>query len=321
MSAPESRAIGPRPITVALVNNMPDAAFVDTEQQFCSAVAADSGGGDIEMRLYAIDEVQRSEQTRAVIAENYRDLDELWAAPPDALIITGTEPVQTQLPYESYWPVLARLIEWAATSVPTTMLSCLAAHASTLIFDGIERTPLEAKCCGVFSGALGSREHALSAGLPESVPVPHSRVNDISEAEMVEAGYDIIVGSDGDRAGWAVAARNQGDALLVLCQAHPEYSTLSLLREYRRDVRRFLLGRGALPYPRLPEGYLRPEGAEVLERFAQAAEAGAQLWEGFPLEEAAAAIDNTWQTPSMTLYRNWLGLARQAPASSSTARA
>jgi len=205
------------------------------------------------------------------------------------------------------------------------MLSCLAAHASTLIFDGIERTPLPAKCCGVFSGALGSREHPLSAGLPESVPVPHSRVNDISEAEMVGAGYDIIIGSDADRAGWAVAARNQGDSLLVLCQAHPEYSTLSLLREYRRDVRRFLLGRGALPYPRLPDGYLRPEGAAILERFAQTASAGGQdgvqLWQSFPFEEVAATIENTWETPSMMLYRNWLGLARQASASPSTARA
>ena len=38
MSAPEARVGGYRPMIVALVNNMPDSAFVDTEEQFRRAV-------------------------------------------------------------------------------------------------------------------------------------------------------------------------------------------------------------------------------------------------------------------------------------------
>src|SRR5581483_1986743 len=128
------------------------------------------------------------------------------------------------------------------------------------------------------------------------------------------AGYRIVVGSGS--AGWSVAAREQGDGLFVLCQGHPEYGTLSLLREYRRDVRRFLFGRGALPYPRLPEGYLGEEAVETLtefERRAHAPEADPrELWPTFPFDEVAATVENTWASASATMYANWLQLARTA---------
>jgi len=305
-----------------LVNNMPDAAFVDTEHQFRSAIAADPGGGVTELRLYTLAELPRSEEVAAVIAANYSGLDALLAEPPDALIVTGTEPTQAQLPYEPYWPFLARLLEWAPGSVPVTMLSCLAAHASVLLFDGIQRVAGATKCSGVFAGAADPVD-PLSAGLPQQVPVPHSRVNGVPEEAMTAAGYRIVIGSGPRRAGWAVAARNYGDALFVLCQGHPEYSTLSLLREYRRDVRRSLFGRGAVPYPRLPEGYLGPEATRILEDFAQrASRPGADapaLWEAFPFELAAGDVQNTWAEPMASFYGNWLGIARGALGARSTA--
>ena len=206
-----------------------------------------------------------------MIESRYQGLDQLWSHSPDALIVTGTEPTQVQMSYEPYWPYLARLLEWAATSVPTTLLSCLASHASILLFDGIQRVPRAAKCSGVFSGVVENPLDPLAFGLPETVPFPHSRVNDVPEEALLDAGYRIVIGSGASGAGWAVATRRRGDGLFVLCQGHPEYGTLSLLREYRRDVRRYLFGRGAVPYPRLPEGYLCPDAVALLQRFARRA--------------------------------------------------
>jgi homoserine O-succinyltransferase len=324
MPAPQALATDVRPVTVALVNNMPDAAFVDTEGQFQRAMAGDSGGS-LDLLLYTIAEIPRSETVASLISSRYRDLDHLWEHPPDALIVTGTEPAQAQLQYEPYWPYLARLLEWAADSVPITLLSCLASHASVLLFDEIERTPRATKCCGVFAGAVKDPGDPLAAGLPELVPVPHSRVNDVPEAALIDAGYRIVIGSGPARAGWSVAARNYGERLFVLCQGHPEYSTVSLLREYRRDVRRSLFGRGIVPYPSLPEGYLAPEGASILEDFARRAAApGAdprELWASFPFSQAAATVQNTWAPSSAKLYANWLRLARAALPAPRTAPA
>lgn len=307
--------IEPRPMTVALVNNMPDSAFLDTENQFRGAALGANGVG-IEFELYTIKEISRSEKVSTLIEQRYRGLDELWARPPDAMIVTGTEPTQIQLQFEPYWPYLARLLEWAADHVPTTLLSCLASHASILLFDGIERTSRPVKCSGVFEGTLEDPLDPLATGLPDLVKIPHSRVNDVPQAALVDAGYRIVIGTGCSGAGWSVAAREQGDALFVLCQGHPEYGTLSLLREYRRDVRRYLFGRGAVPYPRLPDGYLGEEAVETLMKFERRAHAAdmdpRELWPTFPFDEVAATVENSWAGASASLYANWLQVARTA---------
>lgn len=294
---------------------MPDSAFVGTEEQFRGLVTAAPDTADVELELYTISEIPRSGAVASVIESRYRSLEELWAQPPDAMIVTGTQPLRPRLRDEPYWPHLARLLEWAATSVPTTMLSCMAAHAFTLLFDGIERVPREVKCSGVFAGVVNRRD-PLARGLPDVVWVPHSRFNEVHEADLVKAGYRIVIGSGPSRAGWTVATCHRGDGLFVLCQGHPEYGALSLLREYRRDVRRSLFGRGEVPYPRVPEGYLTPEDTASFESFARRAAAGegdpSELWESFPYDEIAGHVTNTWADVSATVYRNWLGLAGAA---------
>jgi homoserine O-succinyltransferase len=126
----------------------------------------------------------------------------------------------------------------------------------------------------------------------------------------------VVIGAGASGAGWAVAAREQGESLFVLCQGHPEYGTLSLLREYRRDVRRCLFGRGAVPYPRLPEGYLSAPALAALEGFAARAASSEEeplsLWSTFPYDEVAPTVENTWAPASATLYANWLRLAHAA---------
>jgi homoserine O-succinyltransferase len=306
----------PHAVTVGLVNNMPDSAFADTENQFRGAALGPSDAR-IEFELYTIKEIPRSEKVAAVIEERYRGLDDLWTHPPDALIVTGTEPTQVQMRFEPYWPYLARLLEWAADHVPTTLLSCLASHASILLFDGIDRVPRPVKCSGVYDGTVQDPRDPLATGLPDAVRIPHSRVNDVPEPALVDAGYRIVVGT-ASRAGWSVAAREKGAGLFVLCQGHPEYGTLSLLREYRRDVRRSLFGRGAVPYPRLPEGYLCEEAVKTLIEFERRAHATdmdpRELWPTFPFDDVAATVENSWASASATLYSNWLELARSSAA-------
>jgi homoserine O-succinyltransferase/O-acetyltransferase len=309
MPSPTHRA-SPRRITVALVNNMPDAAFVDTERQFQRAVSSAPGAEEVEIPLYTMPGIARTDAVAGEIRSRYLGLDDLWDTRPDALIVTGTEPVQSQLQYEPYWPSLSQLLQWAAEEVSTTLLSCLAAHASLLLFDGITREPLPSKCCGVFDGVVETRG-PLAVGLPDTVAVPHSRVNDISEAALIQAGYSIVVGRAESLPGWSVACRAQGAGMFVLCQGHPEYSVESLLREYRRDVRRALFGRGAVPYPSMPDGYFTPESSARLADFAARAteESAADpvaLYESFPYEEVRSTLTNRWADSSATFYLNWL---------------
>ncbi len=296
---------------VALVNNMPDSAFLATEQQFRAAI----GVGGVELELYAISEIPRGAAVDSLIAGRYADAEELVNGhdAPDALILTGTEPTPGALREEPSWVPLARLLEWASASVAHAMLSCLAAHASILLFDGIEREPRTQRLSGVLPNDPLEPGHPLARGLPAGAPVPHSRVNDIPESIVLERGYEVILRSE--PAGWSIASRQQGRCSFVLCQGHPEYGPLSLLREYRRDVRRSLLAWDTTPYPPLPTNYLEPGGQRLAEEFRRHAEDGMraggeplELYGQFPFAALAAAVRHSWAPTSAAFYRNWLSL-------------
>ncbi len=287
------------PLQVALVNNMPDAAFEEAEWQFTELVRAGAGTRPVEVRLSSIPDAGRCEQVQRRLAERYEDLDELYRRPPDALIVTGSEPRCADLQSEPQWPHLARLVRWAAGATSSAVYSCLAAHAALLELCGAERRPLECKASGVYRQSV-RRGGPLTAGLGP-VACPHSRYNEVPTAAVTAAGFDVLLESPAS--GWTMAVAG-GDGLTVLLQGHPEYAPTTLLREYRRDVGRYLAGRRAA-YPDVPAGYLDAEGVALLEAFRLAAAAGVTTGE-FPFEAVADHVAVEWRAPMVRLFGNWL---------------
>ena len=155
---------------------------------------------------------------------------------PDLLIVTGSNPLAPRIEDEPYWEDLAALLSWGRGHVPSMLLSCLSAHAALAVFDGIERTTLDAKCTGVFPQQAHS--HPLTAGLGPSIVLPHSRLNTVGLDEVRAAGYEVALESEA--VGWSVDHQVAHGSEVVLVQGHPEYDPSSLLREYRRDARRYV---------------------------------------------------------------------------------
>jgi homoserine O-succinyltransferase len=135
--------------TCALVNNMPDTAFVDTEEQFLGLLDGASGHQTITVRLHTLEKVPRGEKAAARIAAGYLSLAQLRGDPPDALVVTGSNPLETRIEDEPYWADLVDLLSWGRDHVSTMLLSCLSAHAALVAFDGLERRRLKAKCTSV----------------------------------------------------------------------------------------------------------------------------------------------------------------------------
>ena len=79
-------------ITVALINNMPDAALEATERQFVDLLRASSSRVIVRLLLFSIPEVPRAEAVRQEMGERYRNIARLWDGHIDGLIVTGTEP-------------------------------------------------------------------------------------------------------------------------------------------------------------------------------------------------------------------------------------
>jgi homoserine O-succinyltransferase len=308
-TAPQRGAVrggAQRAVIVGLVNNMPDTALEATEAQFARVLSAAAGAVPVQLRFYFIPEVPRGPAGLAhVNGDRYWSIDELDRDPPDALIVTGTEPVAPLLSDEPYWERLRALLQWAQANTTSSIWSCLAAHAAVELLDGVRRRRLEQKRCGVFAHDPLPNQ-ALLKGVAAPLHMPHSRWNELPVEALREAGYTILSSSAESGADMFT---KQTSSLLVFFQGHPEYEETTLLREYRRDVGRFLRGQQA-HYPTLPHGYFPPAALELLRAFETRARAAptAELLADFPLNEIAATLRNTWSANATGIYRNWLAL-------------
>jgi O-acetylhomoserine (thiol)-lyase len=298
------RSAARRQLTIALVNNMPDAAMLATERQFAARLeeaAADTW--DVRLALYALPGIPRGELARAALRERYAWAEDLERTGADAVIVTGCEPRSPRLQEEPYWRDLERLFDWARENTRSALFSCLAAHAAVLHLDGVERRRGPAKLSGVFA-CERAEAHPLTDGVEEPVLMPHSRHYTLAAEELTDKGYQVLTRSA--QVGADIFVR-EVPSLFVFLQGHPEYEADTLMREYRRDFGRFLRGEQAAP-PRCPQNYFDPPTEQALQAFALTAERGspAESLDALDAITAGFRLAATWRPNGMRLYRNWL---------------
>ena len=290
-------------IVIGLLNNMPDPALEATELQFSALLAAAAGSRLVRLRFSSLPELARGPDARARIESRYWPLDELLVQRPDALIVTGTEPRTPALEEEPYWERLVRLIEWAEAHTATSIWSCLAAHAVAQALHGVRRRRLAEKRFGVFEHQVQGG-HPLLEGLRAPLLTPHSRWNELPVETLAAAGFSVLSSSVATGADLFVHTRR---SLLVCFQGHPEYEPATLLKEYRRDVGRYL--RGEQPgWPTLPHGYFSPQALRLIDGFRQRAEPAREpeLLADLPVAALIASLEARWQPGAVAIYRNWL---------------
>ena len=290
-------------IRIGLINNMPDAAFKATEHQFVSLLDAASENIEIRLSLYTLPSIPRTEPNVRRAASHYSSVEALWNAGMDGLIVTGKEPVSADLRDEPCWEVMTQVLEWARENTHSTVWSCLAAHAAVLHMDGIQRRRCGEKEFGVFECARVS-EHPLLEGAPPRFNTPHSRWNGVDADDLESRGYRLLARTADAGVDSFV---KEGKSLFVFFQGHPEYESDSLLREYRRDVERFLKHETSAR-PSIPRGYFdqaTERALAALQEKAMSAPAD-QLCSHLATALKTSAIENTWHRTAARIYRNWL---------------
>lgn len=289
---------------VAVVNNMPDLALEDTEQQFLDLLDAASDNLAVHIQFFSLPGVPRSTRSKQHLGNFYFDISDLGNSSLDAVIVTGTEPRQTDLRQEPYWGSLTELLDWAEENTVSTVLSCLAAHAGVLYGDGIARHYLGNKRFGVFDFRT-QNDHPLIGRSAALMQFPHSRWNDVRSDALRSCGYQVLCESPS--AGVDLFVKKRRKSLFVHFQGHPEYGKLTLFKEYRRDVKRFLRGERD-DYPGLPSGYFDAAAIEVLNAFRTQAidNPSEELMAEFPEAPIAGTLENTWRASATCVYRRWL---------------
>ncbi|MCH9675677.1 MAG: homoserine O-succinyltransferase [Gammaproteobacteria bacterium] len=299
-----------RELHIGLLNLMPDAALQATERQFLRMVGSSNRIAQFYVHPFTIAGVERAGTAKEHVRAHYEDFSELQRAGLDALIVTGANVTEADITREGFWGPLTEVMDWASMNVCSTMCSCLASHAAFKHYHNIDRTHLSEKQWGVFSHRVIAKDHPLLQETNTRFDAPHSRFNDVSKLKMERAGLRVLVDS---AEGGVLIATSPDGFRFVYYQGHPEYDVNSLLKEYKREVFRFIGGE-LTDYPPVPKNYFREEAFVLLTRYRDellSAMEAQSPFPAFPEDEIAALVDITWADTGKAIVNNWLGLVYQ----------
>lgn len=302
-----------RELHIGLLNMMPDAALTVTEQQFMRLLGSCNQIAQFYVHPFSIPGLPRSSATQAYIDQYYTTFKRLQDEGLDALVITGANVANPTLEQEPFWRPLQDVIAWAIENTTSVLCSCLATHALVKQLYGISRQRLPEKKWGVYNHRVTQPGHPLLRDVNTRFDVPHSRYNAITRAQLEAAGLTILVESV---EGGVHMAVSPDQFRFVYFQGHPEYDYNSLLKEYKREVVRFVQGELDV-YPPHPENYFPPAAADIAhayQQIVQASHSARTPIPPFPEETLQRYLDNTWGDTGKAIFNNWLGLVYQLTA-------
>ncbi len=299
-----------REMHIGLLNMMPDAALAATERQFFRLIGESNPIAQFYVHPFTLSELPRSEKTQAHIDNYYETFEKIKEQGLDALIITGANVIGSQLSNQAFWEPLIEVADWAHENVTSTLCSCLATHAVLEFRYQQKRVAQTHKKWGVFSHQVTDTSHPLVIDINTRFDVPHSRWNDVSKKQFESASLKVL--AEGDD-GCVHLATSEDGFRTVFFQGHPEYDTISLLKEYKREVLLFVSGERE-DYPPFPENYFALQASAILREFKMqiedALKSGADIPE-FPEDLLITYLDNTWHDTAGGVVGNWVGLVYQ----------
>ena len=299
-----------REMHIGLLNMMPDAALEATERQFFRLVGESNQIAQFYVHPFSLPELPRGEKAKQHIEKYYESFADIKEAGLDSLIITGANVTRPDLAEEPFWEPLIEVIDWAYENVPSTICSCLATHAVMQFRYGKKRTPLPDKCWGVFPHAITDRSHPFVNDVNTLFDVPHSRFNQITKQQFEDAGLHVLVES---KVAGVHLAVSEDLFRIVYFQGHPEYDINSLLKEYKREVNRYISG-SRTDYPPFPENYFSIQVQAILQEYQDRVMVALESREAipeFPEDLVFERLNNTWHDTAKGIINNWIGRVYQ----------
>lgn len=299
-----------RELHIGLLNMMPDAALEATERQFFRLIGESNPIAQLFVHPFTLDTLPRCDSARDHIDQYYETFDQIKEKGLDALIMTGINVTGADLSKEVFWDSLIEVAQWAHENVTSTLCSCLATHAVLDFRYGLERKKQRRKKWGVFRHQVVDAAHPLVADINSKFDVPHSRWNSVYPEQFESSGLKILVTGDD---GCVHLATSPDGFRTVFFQGHPEYDTISLLKEYKRDVGLFAAGEQET-YSPMPENYFSQFDVAVFHEYESRVRYSREQQTEipvFPEHLVSGNLNNTWQDTASAVIGKWIGLIYQ----------
>ena len=302
-----------RELHIGLLNMMPDAALAATERQFFRLIGESNPIAQFYVHTFTLPQLERGAKAQQRIDSYYETFDDIQRDGLDALIITGANVAGSELCNQPFWEPLMEVVNWAAENVTSTLCSCLATHAVLEFRYAQKRVLQPEKIWGVFPHRVVNSQHPLVTDINTRFDVPHSRWNAVSREQFDAAGLITLVESD---VGVHLATSPDG-IRFVFFQGHQEYDTISLLKEYKRDLSLYHQGKSK-HCPPFPQNYFSARQQSILNEYnSRMARTNKDTLEhktaavAFPEHLIAPHLDNTWHDTAEAVVGNWIGCVYQ----------
>ena len=256
-----------RPLQVCILNLMP--VKQDTELQLLRALSNTPLQVDVTFLMVASHVSLNTSANH--LNHFYTTFDQIRGKHFDGLIITGAPVEDIAFEEVDYWQEVCAIMDWADTSVTSTLHICWGAQAGFYHYYGIQKRMLSEKLFGIYSHKVQNRKVPLVRGFDDYFLAPHSRHAETPAAEIHNCG-EITVLAESEEAGVFLAYAENGKKVFV--NGHPEYDRYTLDAEYKRD-----LGKG-LPI-HIPRNY-------------------------YPDYDCSQRPSLQWRAHCNNLYTNWL---------------
>ncbi len=295
-----------RELHIGLLNMMPDSALEATERQFFRLIGHSNQIAQFYVHPFSLSSIKRGKKAAEHIEKYYRTFEEIKLQGLDALIITGANVTEPNLKLASFYGQLREVLDWSYKSVTSTLCSCLATHAVLEFKYDQKRKPIGKKHWGVFPHTVTKRNHPLVKGVNTRFDIPHSRFNEISESQFENSGSVVLAKSS-----IGVHLAVSPDLFrIVFFQGHPEYDSVSLLKEYKREVVLYL-EKKRRDYPPFPNNYLSLQNQAILMEYQSRLKNKEVTIRDFPETLITTTLDNTWHDSASAIINNWIGCVYQ----------
>ena len=256
-----------RPLEVVILNLMP--LKEDTELQLLRSLANTPlqvnisfiRTGSYESKNVALKHLERF----------YTTFEEIKHRRFDGMIITGAPVEKMEFEEVEYWKELTEIMDWSEKNVTSTLHICWGAQAGLYYRYGVRKFDLPKKLSGIYEHYPIHKKTPLVRGFDDTFYVPQSRYTGVSKEDIV-ANDKLEIVSESDVTGPYLVIAEDGKNIFVT--GHPEYDTLTLDQEYKRDMDKGI-------HPDIPCNY-------------------------YPDNDPTKKPVKSWRCHANTLYFNWL---------------